>query len=548
MNTNKIGALAAVKAGNPVNLPPVPQTGTTIQPLMSPDDIYSAELAVINETHPGQDLYIAQYSLPSLKDTPDTSIGTPASNAQREILNAILSQIKYNNVHVYIIADNSSPSDPNQKNGKAHNEDTIQFLHEQGAYILPYPKQWVHINHTKFIANNDYAVITSANMSAHQADSPDDNTGFLFAGAAAHNGIVHSFLPQWNFAVSQDNTGWASNYPTPNINPVMLPDDKITWLNTAPGAETNAKTDTTEIKEAYLKLIEKAASGPANAYLYLEQFDLSEMDLVHALIKAKQENPSLDIRIISDPNMLLQGEANQQTTGHDGRVEAYKALTQAGIPVKFAPVNPTPPGPEGSFPQIFHDKSMVYNDEEVINGSANFSFSGLDGNNPALTQADLPKVEDPNSKMHLHNREVDVDVVDSTSAQAYKQKFLRDWGVALDDPKEASQAGGTSPQTPPQNPTQTPEGNGNPDFGFGGYLDRLSSYSQTITSLFHLEPANPASTFPNALPALNWGLGTVSFMNPLGNWLLPQMNLIQAPPMPWVVPSGVILSGKFSLS
>jgi phosphatidylserine/phosphatidylglycerophosphate/cardiolipin synthase-like enzyme len=408
---------------NPAILPPVPKSGTTIQPLMSPDQIYQVEDDIINTTPSGQSLYIAEYSLPGLKDGP--SVGTPASDAQRQILSDIQAAIQ-RGVQVYIITDNR----PGKKGGQAHNQDTINYLHQMGAYILPYPTQYVAIDHSKLVANENYAVVSSANWSAHQADSPDNNTGFFFAGAAAHNGIVHSFLPQWNFAVSQDNTGWASNYPTPNINPVMLPDPKVTWLNTAPAAESGAKTDTTEIKEAYLNLIRKAANGPANAYLYLEQLDVSNMDVVHALIQAKQQNPSLDIRIIADPNQYLNAIQQEQKSGKIPlAVQAYNALTQAGIQFKFANINPHPPGPEGQYPQQFHDKFMVYNDQEVINGSGNLSEAGMDPDN---------------GSKYLHNREIDVDVVDSASAQAYKQKFLNDWTNTSDDPNIAAQDGNTN--------------------------------------------------------------------------------------------------------
>jgi hypothetical protein len=455
-------------ASSNYNLPKVPVSGTTIQPLMNADQIFPAELAVINSTPPGGSIYMSQYTLPSPTDGP--SIGTPASNAQRSILQAIANQVK-NHVKVYIVADNEA-----QKNGGTRNQESIQWLKQQGAYILPYPAQYVTINHTKFIANSKgYAVITSANESPHMADSPDDNTGFLFAGAAAHNGVVQAFAPQWNFSAQQDPAD-SANYPALNVNQQLLPDSKVTWLNTAPAAETGTGQDQTQIKQAYLNLIQKAAHAPLNPdgtkpYLYLEQWDLSESDLTNALISAKQTNPNLDIKIVMDPDQYLWGTQHPQKNGQPSDiVSSYNALTQAGIPIRFANLNPHPPGPEGKWPQIFHDKWIEFNGQEVINGSGNFSWDSMDGNDG-----------------HKHNREVDVDVVDANAAQAYTQKFLNDWNNnSSSDPNVASQGG--SSQSANSQASQFSSANLN-----DGYLPRFRTYLNTVNQLFPSETA-PASS------------------------------------------------------
>jgi hypothetical protein len=484
------------------NLPAVPANGTTIQPLMNADQIFPAELAVINSAKPGGSIYMSQYTLPTPTDGP--SVGTPASNAQRDILSAIAKQIK-NHVNVYVVADNEA-----QKNGGTRNSAAIQWLKQQGAYILPYPAQYVTINHTKFIGSSSgYAVVTSANESPHMADSPDNNTGFLFAGAAAHNGIVQAFLPQWNFSAQQDPTD-ASNYPTPTINNKLIPDSKVTWLNTAPAAETGAAQDQTQIKQAYMNLIQKAAHAPLNPdgtkpYLYLEQWDLSDSDLTNALIQAKQTNPNLDIKVIIDPDQYLWGEQHPQTNGQPSDiVSSYNTLTQAGIQVRFANLNPHPPGPEGKWPQIFHDKWIEFNGQEVINGSGNFSWDSMEGNDGKK-----------------HNREVDVDVVDANAAQAYTQKFLNDWSNnSSSDPNAASQGGNAQSANQAYNPGNRVS-NGLEEMGGhsdNGYFPRFHTYLNTVGQLFPSETApvsSPSSISLSQFPSVwsKWNSKDMKFTN-----------------------------------
>lgn len=444
---------SASRAAGAFNLPQIPPSGTTIQPLMSPDDIYPAELAVINSTKPGEDLYLVQYTLPGLKD--GATNGTPASDAQRQILPAIVSQIK-NGVHVYIVADNEgASSNATEGNGavaatariasafmmraknffngtpeasQPHNQATINYLHQMGANILPYPMKYVSIDHTKVVSNNNYAVVASANESKGQSDDPANNTGFLFAGAAAHNVAAQAFLPQWNFAVREDTKGWASGYSTPNLDATVAPDPNVTVLNTAPAAESGSSTDTTQIKQAYLNLINKAANGPSNASLYLEQFDVSDPDIINALLSAKQQNPGLTIGVIQDPNQYNQ-DVKMDKTGTSEAENAHNQFLQAGIQNVFANVNPHPVGDR--FPQQFHDKWIAYLDPqnqygEVVNGSGNLSESAMEANNGSRFK---------------RNREVDVDVIDYASAQAYAQKYQADLANTSSDPAVAAQNG-----------------------------------------------------------------------------------------------------------
>lgn len=401
-------------------LPKIPGNGSVIVPLLNVDDIFQAELAVIQNTSPGDTLYIDQYSLPSLGDGPP--IATPGSQAQRELLPSLVNQIHTNHVQSYVIADNSAAAPPQEE--RPHNQSTITFLHRNGAYVLPYPKNYVSINHTKFLANQNYAVITSANMSKHQSDAPYDNTGFLLAGAAVKTGVQQTFSSQWNFSVEQDALGWASAYPPLRLAAPALSDDKIRWLNTAPKEESNADSDRIEIKKKYDDLIWRAGNPETGRSLFFEHFDLSNIELALRAIHAKQNNPALDARFILDPNQYLQGLSQGH---HDPRVVAYHILIGAQIPVRFAKVDPHPPTADSR--QIFHAKWCVFNEDEILNGSANLSASSLNG---ALHSVFLGP--------HHHNREVDVWIKDATIAKIFKAKFLDDWeNRATIDPVKAAE-------------------------------------------------------------------------------------------------------------
>lgn len=385
---------------------------TKIIPLLNADQIFQAERSVIDGARPGENLYISQYSLPFPEEGP--SVGTLASDAQRELLPRLVYQIQKNKINAYVLADNSA----------SKNEGAIRFLHQAEAFVLPYPKDYVAINHSKFVANERAVVITSCNASPHSSDAPDNNTGFLITGPAAWNGVIHAFIPQWTFSVEKDLTGWAKAYRSLNRPNVLYPDPAVTWLNTAPKEEAHQAEDVTEIKRAYENLIDRAAAAPPESYLYFEHFDLSHIHLVFQLIGAKEKNRSLDIRFIIDPNQYLEG---LNVGRKDARVVAYELLKNAGVPVRFALVKPHPNGDQD--PQRFHVKYAVFNDSEVINGSGNFSSHSLDG-------AFIPRMGDgagdnnahPGARpSHRHNREIDVLVRDSQIARAYRNKFLDDW-------------------------------------------------------------------------------------------------------------------------
>jgi len=376
-----------------------------IIPLLNADQIFQAEQSIIDGALPGENVYISHYSLPKPQEGP--SVGTPASNSQRQLFSKLTFQIQKNKVNVFVVADNSRTSGNYAE--KTHNELAIKFLHEQGAYILPYPKDYVAINHSKFVGNSRAVVISSCNASLHSADAPDDNTGFLITGPAAQNGIVQAFAPQWKFSVEMDSAGWSKQYPPLLLNSVIVPDDKVRWLNTAPKEELHQPEDATEIRETYEKLIDEAAGAPPESYLYLEHFDLSHIHLAFRLLLAKEKNPSLDLRFIIDPNQYLEGLKNGK---QDARVIAYDLVKNRSIPIRFARVLPHPNGEED--PQRFHDKFAVFNDRKVINGSGNFSAHSLDGNK-------LGGIS------HPRNREIDVLVTDAESARAYRSKFLDDW-------------------------------------------------------------------------------------------------------------------------
>lgn len=377
---------------------------TKIIPLLTADQIFLAELSVIDKARPDENLYISHYTLPSPHE--GASNGTPASDAQREFLTRLIDQAQKNRVNAYVIADNGKPERPGET---AHNEKSIRYLHDNGALILPYPKDFVAINHSKFVANERAVVISSCNASQHSADSPDDNTGFLIIGPSAWNGITHAFIPQWNFSVEKDRLGWSKDYASIRRINVVYPDNTIAWLNTAPKEESHGENDIVEIKQAYIDMISKAADAPPESALYFEHFDLSHIHLAFRCMDAKEKNPSLDLRFIIDPNQYLEG---LKAGRRDARTVAFELMRNAKIPIRFAFVNPHPNGDRD--PQRFHDKFVVLNDQEVINGSGNLSSHSLDGNFNA-------------EEKKVHNREIDVLVRDPQIARVYRDKFLDDW-------------------------------------------------------------------------------------------------------------------------
>ncbi len=110
-----------------------------------------------------------------------------------------------------------------------------------------------------------------------------------------------------------------------------------------------------------------------------EVYTLTDPDVLADLAAARRRG--VDVRVLLDPN---------QAYNH----HAFDVLSSAGVPVRWYPI---PPG------ALLHAKVALC-DGELLLGSANWTYSGLDV-----------------------NHEVDIETADPRAVDAYASRFGDDW-------------------------------------------------------------------------------------------------------------------------
>jgi phosphatidylserine/phosphatidylglycerophosphate/cardiolipin synthase-like enzyme len=122
-----------------------------------------------------------------------------------------------------------------------------------------------------------------------------------------------------------------------------------------------------------------AALSSARVRLWAEVYTLTDADVLLALAAAHQRG--VDVRVLLDPS--------QPYNRH-----SFDGLRSAGVPVRWYPV---PPG------TLLHAKIGLF-DAELLLGSANWTYSGLDV-----------------------NHELDIETQNPQAVAAYGSRFQLDW-------------------------------------------------------------------------------------------------------------------------
>lgn len=127
--------------------------------------------------------------------------------------------------------------------------------------------------------------------------------------------------------------------------------------------------------------------------IHAELFVLSDWKLVKGLVEAKERG--CDVKILLHPLEIDGNRINEK---------ACKQLREAGVEVLWYPINQKTGGK-------LHAKVGIFDGEEVIVGSANWSGAGM-----------------------TYNREAGVDVFDTEVADRFETEFERDWKKGTDEP------------------------------------------------------------------------------------------------------------------
>jgi phosphatidylserine/phosphatidylglycerophosphate/cardiolipin synthase-like enzyme len=125
-------------------------------------------------------------------------------------------------------------------------------------------------------------------------------------------------------------------------------------------------------------MLESALTG-AHTRVLAEVYTLTDAEVLAGLATAHRRG--VDVRVLLDPNQAYNRHA-------------FDVLSAAGVPVRWYPI------PRGA---LLHAKVGLF-DNELLLGSANWTYSGLDV-----------------------NHELDIETRDPDAVAAYASRFAADW-------------------------------------------------------------------------------------------------------------------------
>ena len=228
---------------------------------------------------------------------------------------------------------------------------SLDALQKSGVAARFYPvDDTAHqIDHVKLLIADDEAVVGGMNWGGHS----DRNHDYVLETRDADEveRLVRIFEQDWSLAGGE---------------PRLVPPDSASRVaQTAPG-------------EGIRQLL-AAAFRSARVRVWAEVYTLTDPDVLLALVSAHQRG--VDVKVLLDPS--------QPYNRH-----SFDGLRSAGVPVRWYPV---PPG------TLLHAKIGLF-DAELLLGSANWTYSGLDV-----------------------NHELDVETQDPQALAAYGSRFTLDW-------------------------------------------------------------------------------------------------------------------------
>jgi phosphatidylserine/phosphatidylglycerophosphate/cardiolipin synthase-like enzyme len=216
------------------------------------------------------------------------------------------------------------------------------------ARFYPVDDSTRQIDHVKVLIADGEAVVGGMNWGLHS----DRNHDYVVATR------VTSELARVS-AVFEQDWALAGGRPAPLV-PESLP-----IAQTAPGEE--------------IRNMLESAIAAAQQRALAEVYTFTDPDVIALLADAHRRG--VDVRVILDPNQPY-------------NLHAHDVLVSAGVPVRWYPV------PRGV---LLHAKVGLF-DSELVLGSANWTYSGLDV-----------------------NYELDIETSDPSAVAAYAMRFASDW-------------------------------------------------------------------------------------------------------------------------
>jgi len=271
--------------------------------------------------------------------------------------------------------------DPVNDDYEAEKQECIDMLQAGGVEVVIYPirekdeeNKYDQINHVKMlILDGDKAIIGGMNWGSHSPKNHDVDV--MIEGP-----IVDKMEALFN----KDYQKSGGKNPLPIEKTPAHPEGE-SLVSLATGSD--------DPKERQIKAALHRAIRDAKESIHCELFFLTDWSILKALCEAKERG--VDVKVLLNPSQI--GE-----TKHNER--AYAQLTKAGCDVKWF-------DPDEKTGSKLHAKLGIFDGQEVILGSANWSGNGL-----------------------TWNREANVDIVDEKVAGYYEKMFKADFKKGVDEP------------------------------------------------------------------------------------------------------------------
>jgi len=275
--------------------------------------------------------------------------------------------------------------DPVNEDWESDKKKAIEKLRKNGVNVLLYPAKepgspeakYGQIDHVKMlIVDGNKAIIGGMNWGEHSQVNRDVDV--QVEGPAVDK-------MEWLFRKDWIKSGGDSK--------------ELPWIEKTPphpegNAAVNLLTTGLEKNEKTIGRTINRAIQNAKKSISCELFVLSNRETIDNLIDAHKRG--LDVRIILNPLKIKDNPINEK---------AAKRLKEAGVPVKWFV-------PDKGEKDKLHAKMGIFDDDQVILGSANWTYAGFN-----------------------INREADVEVLDKKVNSGFSKMFDSDWEKASAKPQ-----------------------------------------------------------------------------------------------------------------
>ena len=296
------------------------------------------------------------------------------------ILSDLLIAKARSGVKVQVVLDPVTPGDSYEKAKDSLSKEMVAG----GVDVRWYPVQnpapghkFAQIDHVKMLLlDGQQAIIGGMNWDAH---SPENHDVDVKVEGPAVNRM------QWLFARDYVKSG-GDKASLPPISPIQPRPDGDSLVSLATASED---TRDRSIRATLFRNIDNATQS-----IEAELFCITDPGLRQALIHAHQRG--VNVKLLVNPLEIRGNHVNERTVG---------ALRKAGVEVRWYV-------PNLQTRSRLHAKMAVFDHDETVLGSANWSGNGL-----------------------TWNHEADVDVIDPAIAAQYSYMFREDWLKGSDTPQ-----------------------------------------------------------------------------------------------------------------